>query len=403
MWARTLPLLLSFFVLSTVTFGQTAPAAASETPGGLFNTNVSLEESISDKGPSLGLPKQAKDDDSTTKKHKRGEFAFAPIPMINPTIGNGGGAGAIYAVKLGGKDDTSPASSIGGGGFATGRGSWAFGLGGKLYLKNDRYRITVAAGGGEFVYNFFGIGTDAGAANISIVLNQRSRAFLIEPKVRVFRHWYVGPRYHHIDNKVALGSSKFDPNNLPIPLPADVDFRTAALGLRVQRDSSDTPFYPRKGSILDLMADFFDPAFGADRNYRNYTLSYNKYLHIAPKDVIAVHGSMCGASDSAPFFDLCQLGMSKDIRGYQVGQYRDHRMLVGQAEYRRELFWRLGATAFAGVGSVGKDFGDMGSAEPGGGFGLRFLLAKKNHINLRADFAWGNSSRAAYVSLGEAF
>jgi len=52
---------------------------------------------------------------------------------------------------------------------------------------------------------------------------------------------------------------------------------------------------------------------------------------------------------------------------------------------------------------VGKDFGDMGSAEPGGGFGLRFLLAKKNHINLRADFAWGNSSRAAYVSLGEAF
>jgi outer membrane translocation and assembly module TamA len=99
------------------------------------------------------------------------------------------------------------------------------------------------------------------------------------------------------------------------------------------------------------------------------------------------------------------LGMSKDIRGYQVGQYRDNRMLVGQAEFRRELFWRVGAVAFAGAGAVAHSWDDFGNsqAEPGGGFGLRFVLARRNHINLRADYSWGNGTTATYVSIGEAF
>jgi outer membrane translocation and assembly module TamA len=112
---------------------------------------------------------------------------------------------------------------------------------------------------------------------------------------------------------------------------------------------------------------------------------------------------MCAASDRTPFFDLCLLGLSADLRGYQIGQYRDNRMLVGQVEYRRELFWRLGAVAFAGAGAVGSNFTSFGNPEPGGGVGLRFVLAKKNHINLRADYAWGNNSHASYVSIGEAF
>ncbi len=108
-------------------------------------------------------------------------------------------------------------------------------------------------------------------------------------------------------------------------------------------------------------------------------------------------------TNQGPFWDICELGMTKDIRGYQIGQFRDNRMVVGQAEYRRELFWRLGAVAFAGAGAVGKTFSQFGNTEPGGGFGLRVILAKQNHINLRVDYAWGDSSHATYVSLGEAF
>jgi outer membrane protein assembly factor BamA len=324
--------------------------------------------------------------------------------MINPSIGNGGGLGVLYARTIG-ENDKSPPSTFGFGGFATNNGSWGGAFGSRLYLNNDKYRITVAVAGGQFNYNYFGIGTAGGNAGTSIPLGQKSKAFLIEPKIRFYRRWYAGPRYHIIKNDVYLNSSKLNPEDLPIPLPSDLNLRTAALGGRLQRDTSDSAFYPTSGSILDVLGDLFGPAVGGQKTYQGLTVSYNKYLSAGLKNVFAIRGSVCLATVEAPFYDLCALGSSKDIRGYQIGQFRDNRMIVGQAEYRRELFWRLGAVAFAGAGAVAPTWGGFGNTdpEPGGGFGLRFLLAKKNHINLRADYAWGNNSHATYILLGEAF
>ncbi len=396
---------LMLFVCSL--HGQQASASSQQTQpphtdnAGLFGTTVNFESGSANKGTTLG--DAANPEEKTSgETPKRGEWAFAPIPLINPSIGNGGGAAVMYMRRLG-KDRLSPPSTFAVSAFGTAAGSWGGGLGAKLYLHDDRYRITFGGGGGEFNYNFFGVGSDSGINDISIPLSQQSRAFLVEFKVRVIGRWYVGPRYHLITNKISLNSDKFNPGDLPIPLPSDLRFRTAALGVRVQRDTSDSAFYPRKGSLIDMTADFFGPAVGADRSYQSVTTSYNKYISAGDKSVFAIHGSVCAVSDQAPFFDVCQLGMSKDVRGYQMGQFRDDRMLVGQAEYRRDLFWRLGVVAFAGAGAVGKTFTQFGNAEPGGGFGARFALAPKNHLNLRVDFAWGDNSRATYVSLGEAF
>lgn len=366
----------------------------------LFGTNVDLQGSSNTRGAQLGLGAY---DKKAQPKKKRGEFAIAPIPMVNPSIGNGAGLGVLYARRIGA--GASPPSSFGFGGFGTGRGSWSLGVGAKLYLRDDKYRITVGGGGGQFNYNYFGTGTAGGSAGISIPLGQKSKAFLIEPKIRVFGDWYVGPRYHIIKNDVSLNSSKLDPSKLPIPLPTDVNLRTAAFGGRAQRDTSDSPFYPRSGSILDILGDLYGSAVGGDREYQNLTITYDKYLSAGLRNVFAIHGSACLVTNKAPFYDICELGMSKDLRGYQVGQFRDNRMLVGQAEYRRDLFWRLGAVAFAGAGAVAHTWSGFGDTdpEPGGGFGLRFILAKRNHINLRADYAWGNGTHATYVSLGEAF
>jgi len=387
----------------TTTSAQAPPTSDEKQPI-LFGTNVNLEGSSVSKGSETGLAVYQEDKDAKKKKKKRGEFAIAPIPLVNPSIGNGGGLAVVYAVHLD-SDETSPPSTFAAGGFYTEAGSWAGALGAKLYLGRDRFRITVGGGGGEFNYNFFGVGSSAGATGTSIPLSQHSHGFLIEPKMRFWGNWYAGPRYHIISSTVSLNSSTLDPGNLPIPLPSDVKLRTAAFGGRLQRDSTDNPFYPRGGSIFDLLGDLYGSAVGGNRTYQNVTVDYNKYFGVGSKNVLAIHGSTCLATNKAPFYDLCLLGLSSDLRGYQIGQFRDNRMVVGQAEYRRDLFWRLGAVAFAGAGAVAHtwtDFGDT-EAEPGGGFGLRFVLAKRNHINLRADYAWGNNSRASYISLGEAF
>jgi outer membrane translocation and assembly module TamA len=110
-------------------------------------------------------------------------------------------------------------------------------------------------------------------------------------------------------------------------------------------------------------------------------------------------------SGRVPFFALCSLGNAADMRGYPMGRYRDRRILVGQAEYRRELWWRFGFTVFAGAGQVAPTFKDLtwSNVRPGGGAGLRFTLAPKNHINLRVDASVGQGSHAWYVGIGEAF
>ena len=390
-------------VCSAPLIGQAPATPQSENQPVLFGANADLGNSVSTNGTQIGLAQEEETD--KPKKHKRGEFAIAPIPLVNPSIGNGGGLIVMYATKLGGAEDTSPPSALGVAGFGTGTGSWALAGGGKLFLKNDKYRISVAGGGGRFNYNYFGIGNAGGDAGISIPLSQVSTGLLIEPKIRVFGKWYIGPRYHIISSVVTLNSTTLDPANLPIPLPSDLTLKTAAFGGRVLRDTSDSTFYPRHGSIFDVLGDLYGPAVGGQRTYQNLTLSYNYYLSAGAKNVFAIRGSACMVTSAAPFYDLCLLGMSKDLRGYQIGQFRDNRMLVGQAEYRRELFWRIGAVAFAGAGAVAPNWGgfDNTEAHPGGGLGLRFLLAKRNHINLRFDYAWGENSRATYVSIGEAF
>lgn len=126
---------------------------------------------------------------------------------------------------------------------------------------------------------------------------------------------------------------------------------------------------------------------------------------VGGRHVVAWHTGACGTGGPVPFYDLCLLGRNQDLRGYTAGQYRDHLMLAAQAEWRAEVWWRLGAVAFVGVGEVSPDFKALTVKHvlPGAGAGLRFTLAKRNHVNLRADYAWGKDSRALYIGVAEAF
>ena len=61
---------------------------------------------------------------------------------------------------------------------------------------------------------------------------------------------------------------------------------------------------------------------------------------------------------------------------------------------------------FAGVGQVAATFGDIkfGNWLPAAGFGIRWMAAPANKVNIRADLAWGKDEDALfYLSIGEAF
>jgi hypothetical protein len=97
--------------------------------------------------------------------------------------------------------------------------------------------------------------------------------------------------------------------------------------------------------------------------------------------------------------------MMGDLRGYQAGRYRDRAMFAVQGEWRVILPWRLGATAFGGVGEVapdGKSF-NTGGLLPSGGGGLRFNLSKQHRINLRLDLAYSRTGGSWSRGVAELF
>jgi hypothetical protein len=326
------------------------------------------------------------------------EFVLAPIPVVNPTIDNGL---AIAVGELYPLDRTSPPSGTMGMGFYTSNDSWGVGLAQMLHLDNARYRALVAGAYFDVNFDFFGIGSDAGDEGESIPLNQTGYGGMADFRVRLWRDWYAGPRY-----RFGKTTASADLTNANVPLPsADVDLRTASLGPHVERDTRSDQFYPRSGSWFDFVIGFAGEAIGGRRTYQMYQAAFSTYTSLSPRQVLATKINSCLAEGNVPFFDLCLLGQYQDIRGYQTGQYRDRAMLTAQAEYRLELWRRIGVVAFGGAGEVADGFDKFtgGSILPSGGAGLRFRLTRENHVNLRADYAWGKNSSALYISIAEAF
>jgi hypothetical protein len=81
-------------------------------------------------------------------------------------------------------------------------------------------------------------------------------------------------------------------------------------------------------------------------------------------------------------------------------------MVATQLEYRLVLPKRFGFVAFGGVGGTipgGAQLYGEQKFLPSGGGGLRFLLSKKYHVNLRADIGQGRDGHTFSMAVGEAF
>lgn len=245
----------------------------------------------------------------------------------------------------------------------------------------------------------------------SIPVNIRGTFFNADFATRIFERVFVGPRF-----STFLATTKIFPDSGGPPGLSDprleeqfslleLDGQTTSLGFEVMRDTRDSRFYPRSGSLTSFRAGFFGDALGSDFTYEKYTANFNIYRSLGKYQVLAATPAACGVNGDVPFFDLCYLGQEKHLRGYRVGWHQDVRMFAAQAEYRLELFWRVGLVGFFGVGQVASGFGEFSKENwlPGGGFGFRFLVAEENHVSLRIDFAWGRDSSATYISGGEAF
>ena len=280
----------------------------------------------------------------------------------------------------------------------------------QVFYDHNRYYAYGEAGYYRYNYYFYGVGQHEVPRELYGVNFPRVR-------VNVFRRvgaglgagkLYAGLRYQYEDYRV----SSIEAAGLLASgtVPGGLGSRLTGGGLGVFYDSRDQVFFPKKGVVADLSAFIRNGAVGAGlagetTRFDRYVADISGYQALGPHAVLAgnVYGSFIVGT--APFNALSLLGGSRRLRGYYEGRYRDQNVALAQAELRVDVYKRLGAVVFGGVGTLGDEQALLRLNEPKGayGAGLRFTANRRDHLNVRLDYGLGQQSSGFYLTVGEAF
>jgi hypothetical protein len=180
------------------------------------------------------------------------------------------------------------------------------------------------------------------------------------------------------------------------------------LGPTLQVDSRDNILYPSRGVFALAEITMYRQGLGGDFTYTNFILDLRKFLSIKnEKNILAFQLAGNFTSGKVPFYKLPKVGGDSRLRGIEnANLYIDRQSFWMQAEYRRKLFWRLGAVAFVGFGDVAPNLADFRPDEFKYviGLGGRFQPIKSEKLNARLDLGIGRGGQYAfYLSIKEAF
>ena len=328
------------------------------------------------------------------------DLVVAPIPISNPTIGTGLAVVVMPFYHLGAGSPLSNTAVAAG---VTSSGSWGVGVMQSTRLRGDQLRLDGMIAFADLRYRFYGAGADAGMTGNSVPIVQKAFAFAPELLFQTARGAFLGVRYRGVRVETALDTVSAPPEIAAL-IGRSITITSSGLGPKATIDTRDNDMSPSSGTLVEARANFAEEAFGSDFTYQTYDLGANYYRR-AGRGVLALRAFLCQASERTPLFDLCLYGSGSDLRGYEVGRFRDRAMATVQAEYRFPLAGRFGGVVFGGTGKVARTFDAMGEEPdlPSVGFGLRWLAAEKARVNLSVDVARSRDDTSLYVYVKESF
>ncbi len=179
----------------------------------------------------------------------------------------------------------------------------------------------------------------------------------------------------------------------------------SAIGLVSILDTRDNIINASRGKLIELSSYYFAKQLGSSFHFLNCNGLYQQYWQIKPKHILAFQSKLKLSFGEVPFLDMSTLGNDDILRGYPKNRFRDHHFAASQVEYRFPLFWRLGATTFAGIGDVFHYPDDItfNRLKYSVGGGLRLLVNPAERLNVRLDYAHGKEGGYFYFMVGEAF
>lgn len=240
-----------------------------------------------------------KDEKKKKKPQRTGSFVVAPIPIVSPALGSGIVPVAGYITPIPKTDRAITPSVAGAGGLITNNGTRGFAVGADLFLDKAKYETEAAYARGNLNYNIYGPGFVNGNAGLKLPLEQTGHLFFAKALRHIRWDFYAGIRFMDGSSFITIKPTS---GELP-PIPEDVGLQTnlRSLGMEAWRDSRPNKFYPLKGSVIDFTGDFFAHNLGSKYSFQSYKFTFNKYLSLGEKQVLAYNFFWCGMGGSPPF------------------------------------------------------------------------------------------------------
>ena len=350
---------------------------------------------------SIGLFSLAQTNGDTTD-HKRIKLVVIPVIYYQPETKWGGGVAGLLRFKQKSEPDSMRHSNVMFVFSGTQLGQILSGIPFQMWFNREKYNVYGEADFQSINYLFFGIGN-----HIPSYFRERYFAnnprFKINALRRIYPHLYAGPKYmYDYTNILQLADNG---QLIKETIAGSKGGAVSGVGATVKYDNRDNQFFATKGYYAEFFAITNGKIIGSDYRFDKYSLDVSTYVALPYKQVLAFNAYGVVSSGNVPFYQMPVLGGETKMRGLYQGRYRDKDCWVLQAEYRAHLFWRVGAVAFAGIGNVASQLNQFNYkyTRLAVGSGVRALVDKKQHLNLRFDAGYSNNHFNYYFTLGEAF
>ncbi len=273
-----------------------------------------------------------------------------------------------------------------------------------LLFKRERFILR-----GENVYTkfpslFWGIGQHT-TPEMQEAISFEMASITQRLVTKIGSRYFAGLQYHFmkVSNVQHTAGALFDQQSVP----GATGSLTSGAGLVFLFDSRDNILNAYKGFYFDASILMNPKVLGGEYEFTNVTIDARKFIPLSRKNVriLALQALVNYNSGNVPFRQMAAMGGDQIMRGYYTGRFRDKILTAAQAEFRFLAWNRIGFTTFVAVAEVGPTFSAFNFNEVHYTYGgcVRFMINKKERLNIGIDTGFGRHTKGLYFNSGEAF
>ena len=336
------------------------------------------------------------------------KFILAPIVSYSPEESLGIGTGSKFLFKFKGSGDETRTSNMPMSLLYTLENQFVFHSGYEIFFNQEKWVLEGNVRLKSFPTFMWGIGNDTPNENKEKFSSLQVEVEPILLKQMFLDHLFVGLgfRINTVSN-VQLERNGIV-QNLPIP---GIEGSTSLGGqFGLLYDSRDNLLNARKGAYIRFTHGQYDQILFGTHTFQSTRLDCRYFVQPFKKkpkndDVIAFQFASQFNKGNVPLAEYARLGSKEIMRGLFEGRYIDKNFMATQVEYRKRIVGNLGMVGFVAVGDVAPQISDFNipDLKVTGGLGVRYLIDKKENLNIRFDVGLSSEKAKQYINIAEAF